>query len=125
MTQQWISLLVVGTVMGFLLGGSFARRAKDDKWTTALGVAFALVGVLSMGNLVIITQKQRAAFEQAENRLGCTSQVVEGARATIGYNALRDQALKTYLATDNPAELNAVLAAPPAPLAQCEINWTD
>jgi hypothetical protein len=123
MTQQWVSLLIVGTLMGFLLGGSFARRAKDDKWTTALGVAFASVGVLSMGNLVIIAQKQRAALEQADEQLSCIASVVEAARATTGYNALRDEALKQYLATNNPADLAAVLNAPPSALPDCPIDW--
>jgi hypothetical protein len=123
MTQQWVSLLIVGILMGFLLGGSFARRNRDDKWTSALGVAFALVGVLSMGNLVLITQKQRAAFANADEKLACIADVVDAARSTTGYNGLRDKALLTYLDSGNKAELIAVLNAPPAALPNCPIEW--
>ncbi len=125
MTQQWISLLLVGIIMGFLLGGSFARRNRDDKWNVALGVAFALVGVLSMGNLVIIAGKQRQAFEQADTKLACVAEVVEAARSTTGYNVSLDKALLDYLDTGRSEELRLILSAPPAALPSCEINWDE
>lgn len=124
MTQQWISLLAVGIIMGFLLGGSFARRTRDDKWNVALGIAFAAVGVLSMGNLVIISGKQRAAFEQADTKLACIAEVVEAARATTGYNAGLDKALLNYLNTGSSEELKLILSAPPAALPSCNIDWS-
>jgi hypothetical protein len=123
MTQQWISLLLVGIIMGFLLGGSFARRSRDDKWNVALGVAFAMVGVLSIGNLVIISQKQRQAFAEADAKLACIAEVVEAARATTGFNVALDKALLDYLNTGSSLELKAILSAPPAALPNCEIAW--
>jgi hypothetical protein len=124
-TQQWISLLLVGIIMGFLLGGSFARRNRDDKWNVALGVAFAMVGVLSMGNLVIIAGKQRAAFAQADTKLACVAEVVEAARSSVGYNISLDKALLDYLNTGRTDELRLILSAPPAALPSCEINWNE
>jgi hypothetical protein len=124
-TQQWVSLLLVGIIMGFLLGGSFARRNRDDKWNVALGVAFALVGVLSMGNLVIIANKQRAAFQQADAKLACVAEVVEAARSSVGYNITLDKALLDYLDTGRSEELRLILSAPPAALPSCEINWDE
>jgi hypothetical protein len=124
MTQQWISLLLVGIIMGFLLGGSFARRNKGDKWNMALGVAFAMVGVLSMGNLVILAQKQRQAFQQADAKLACISQVVDAARSSTGYNSIRDTAFLQYLKGETPVDqLRDVLSAPPPPLPACDITW--
>lgn len=124
MTTQWASLLGVGIIMGFLLGGAFARRSKDDKWNVALGIAFALVGVVSMVNLVIVANKQRSAFAQADQKLACIAQVVEAARSTTGYNSIRDTALLEYLKSETTVDsLREVLSAPPPPLPSCAIQW--
>lgn len=128
MTQQWVSLLVVGCVLGFLCGGAYARRSKDDKWNTALGIGFAIVGVLSMGNLVMLAQKQRGAIAQANAKLACIADVVEAARNTTGYNSERDKTMLVWLNDQTPTNLKAlqrVLADPPPALPQCEINWQD
>lgn len=126
MTQQWASLAAVALLMGFLAGGAWARRAKDDRWTTGLGVAFALVGVISMANLVFISQRQQSYNARAADKLACIAEVVTAARATTGYNGLRDAALLSWInepSRDTARVLVATLANQPKPLPNCVIDW--
>ena len=126
MTQQWASLAAVALLMGFLAGGAWARRAKDDRWNTSLGIAFALVGVLSMANLVFISQRQQAYNDRAAAKLACIAEVVTAARATTGYNSVRDTALLAWITEptrDTAQALVAALANQPKPLPQCVIDW--
>jgi hypothetical protein len=126
MTQQWASLAAVALLMGFLAGGAWSRRAKDNKWTTSLGVAFAMVGVISMANLVFIAQTQREYNTRAADKLACIAAVVQAARTTTGYNGVRDAALLAWInepGRDTARALVATLANPPAPLPNCVIDW--
>jgi hypothetical protein len=126
MTQQWASLAAVALLLGFLAGGAYARRSRDDRWNTALGIAFALVGVLSMANLVFISQRQQSYNDRAADKLACIAEVVQAARTTTGYNAVRDKALLAWI-TDPGREtsqaLVATLANQPKPLPNCVIDW--
>jgi NADH:ubiquinone oxidoreductase subunit 2 (subunit N) len=126
MTQQWASLAGVAALMGFLLGGAWARRSQGDNWNTALGVAFALVGVISMANLVFIGQRQTTYNSRAADKLSCIAEVVTAARATTTYNAARDVALLAWITEpgrETAAALIATLVDAPAPLPQCAIDW--
>jgi hypothetical protein len=84
---------------------------------------FLIIGLIAAADLVFVQLRQQANERNAREKLDCVVQVVEGAQATTGYNAIRDKALLEYLATGNSTNLRVILTEPPPPLSDCEIAW--
>ena len=94
-------------------------KPKNDVMT----LIFLIIGLIAAADLVFVQLRQQANERNAREKLDCVVQVVEGAQATTGYNAIRDRALLEYLATGNSTDLRQILAVPPPPLSDCEIAW--
>lgn len=94
-------------------------KPKND----VLTLIFLIIGLIAAADLVFVQMRQQANENNAERKLDCVVEVVEGAQATTGYNTLRDKALLDYLATGNSTNLREILTAPPPPLSDCEIAW--
>ena len=94
-------------------------KPKNDVMT----LIFLIIGLLAAADLVFVQLRQQANERNAREKLDCVVQVVEGAQATTGYNAIRDKALLDYLATGNSTNLRVILTTPPPPLSDCEIAW--
>jgi hypothetical protein len=94
-------------------------KPKND----VLTLVFLIIGLIAAADLVFVQLRQQANEDNAKQKLDCVVQVVEGAQATTGYNAIRDKALLDYLATGNSTNLRVILTTPPPPLSDCEIAW--
>jgi hypothetical protein len=94
-------------------------KPKND----VLTLIFLIIGLIAAADLVFVQLRQQANERNAKEKLDCVVQVVEGAQATTGYNAIRDKALLDYLATGNSTNLRVILTTPPPPLSDCEIAW--
>ena len=94
-------------------------KPKNDVMT----LIFLIIGLIAAADLVFVQLRQQANERNAREKLDCVVQVVEGAQATTGYNAIRDRALLEYLATGNSTNLRVILTTPPPPLSDCEIAW--
>ncbi len=94
-------------------------KPKNDVMT----LIFLIIGLIAAADLVFVQLRQQANERNAREKLDCVVQVVEGAQATTGYNAIRDRALLDYLATGNSTNLRVILTTPPPPLSDCEIAW--
>jgi hypothetical protein len=94
-------------------------KPKND----VLTLIFLIIGLIAAADLVFVQLRQQANERNAREKLDCVVQVVEGAQATTGYNAIRDKALLEYLATGNSTNLRVILTEPPPPLSDCEIAW--
>ena len=94
-------------------------KPKNDVMT----LIFLIIGVIAAADLVFVQLRQQANEDNAKQKLDCVVQVVEGAQANTGYNAIRDKALLDYLATGNSTNLRVILTTPPPPLSDCEIAW--
>jgi hypothetical protein len=94
-------------------------KPKND----VLTLIFLIIGLIAAADLVFVQMRQQQNERNAREKLDCVVQVVEGAQATTGYNAIRDRALLEYLATGNSTNLRVILTAPPPPLSDCEIAW--
>ncbi len=123
-TPGIIMLAAAVAALGFIVGGSWARRKETGRKDTLTGVAFLLVGALAVGNLAVIGVKQRDYWSTATVKIAqfeaCDIAVLEAIKARDAVNATRNELVIRYVTNPaNSVDLLKALAAPLPPLPEC------
>jgi hypothetical protein len=126
-TPGIVMLAAAVAALGFIVGGSWARRKETGAKDTATGIAFLLVGALAVGNLAVIGVKQRTYWATATVKIAqfeaCDIAVLEAIKARDAVNASRNELVIKYVANpSNSVELLKALAAPLPPLPECVVQ---
>jgi hypothetical protein len=126
-TPGIIMLAAAVAALGFIVGGSWARRKEAGRKDTATGIAFLLVGALAVGNLAVIGVKQRTYWSTATVKIAqfeaCDAAVLAAVQARDKVNEERNRLVIEYIT--NPArsvDLLKALAAPLPPLPECVVQ---
>ncbi len=123
-TPGIIMLAAAVAALGFIVGGSWARRKEAGRKDTLTGIAFLLVGALAVGNLTVIGVKQRDYWSTATVKIAqfeqCDAAVLTAIKARDAANATRNELVIRYVTNPaNSVELLKALAAPLPPLPEC------
>lgn len=123
-TPGILMLTVLCVLVGFIVGGTWARRKEAGAKDSATSIAFLLIGVLAAANIVSVEIKQRDRWEIGLAKISqferCDTEILTALRARDEFDQRRNEAIIGFLADRNKqVELLQALSVELPPLPAC------